>query len=404
MITISLIFDHYKRTKAGAEGPVEVRVTINRKSYYIYTGVRVTKDRLVGNAVRDVPGTNDADVLNERLTTIVRLIEKEVNACLDERRPIVVGEIRRKVWNIAPKEGEDDDTPTMVKWIQEQAASANISKSTKKRYGTLCNKLLSYGKMTRWEHLSVENIYKWDVWMRQQVIPLTANQEQLGDTPRQLGESAIYNYHKCLMAMLNRALKFDVISTNPYDRMKGVFKKPSREKINYLTEEQLRKVMELTPVEGSQVAMARDLFIFQCFTGLSYSDTQVFDITQYHEQDGKWRFIGERIKTGVPYVSMLLPPAVDVLKRNNWHVPKMNNQRYNQMLKAIGMCIGVEKLHSHMGRHTFATYMLSHGARIENVSRMLGHTSIMQTQHYAKELAKDVYNDFDMIAAELTTH
>ena len=147
--------------------------------------------------------------------------------------------------------------------------------------------------------------------------------------------------------------------------------------------------------------MARDLFIFQMFTGLAYSDTQAFDLSQYREVDGKWKFIGERVKTGVPYVSMLLPPVIEVLERNGWKVPRMNNQRYNQMLKAIGMCIGIEKLHSHMGRHTFATWMITNDAKIENVSRMLGHTNIVQTQRYAKVLAKDVYDDFDMVAEKL---
>jgi site-specific recombinase XerD len=97
---------------------------------------------------------------------------------------------------------------------------------------------------------------------------------------------------------------------------------------------------------------------------------------------------------------MLLPPAVEVLERNGWQVPKMNNQRYNQMLKAIGMVIGIEKLHSHMGRHTFGTWMLSKGAKIENVSRMMGHSNITQTQRYAKVLAKDVYDDFEKVAEE----
>jgi site-specific recombinase XerD len=107
------------------------------------------------------------------------------------------------------------------------------------------------------------------------------------------------------------------------------------------------------------------------------------------------------VKTGVPYVSMLLPPAVEVLQRYGMKVPKINNQRYNQMLKAIGMVIGIEKLHSHMARHTFGTWMLSQGAKIENVSRMMGHTNITQTQRYAKVLAKDVYDDFDKIAKKL---
>lgn len=401
MITISLIHDHYKRTPKGEEGPVEVRVTVNRKAYYINTGVRVRKERLVCNAVRDMDGTQDADLLNERLTTIVRLVEKEVNECLDTRKPIDVKAIKHKVWELKPESNPDD--PTLIAWIKEMAETANISKSTKKRYQTLINKLAVYGQMTRWEDLSPENIYGFDVWLRGQKIPLTQNQIDAGVEAELISSDTVYNYHKCLKAMLNRALKFDKISTNPYDRMKGEFKRTKRDVVDYLTEEQMRKIMELTPVPGSQVAMARDLFIFQMFTGLAYSDTQAFDLSQYREVDGKWKFIGERVKTGVPYVSMLLPPVIEVLQRNGWKVPRMNNQRYNQMLKAIGMCIGIEKLHSHMGRHTFATWMLSNEAKIENVSRMLGHTNIVQTQRYAKVLAKDVYDDFDRIADKLKT-
>ena len=196
-------------------------------------------------------------------------------------------------------------------------------------------------------------------------------------------------------------MKFQILTANPYDQMKGMFKRTKRDVVDYLTEAQMKKVMALTPVPGSQAALALDLFTFQMFTGLGYADTQIFDISQYRNIDGKWTHIGQRVKTGVPYVSQLLPPVVEVLKRNGWQVPKMNNQRYNQMLKAIGMVIGIENLHSHMGRHTFATYMLSNGAKIENVSRMLGHTNITQTQRYAKVLAKDVHDDFDKVAKKL---
>ena len=398
MIKIALAYDHHKRTPQGEEGPVEVRVTINRKPYYINTGVRVRKERLVGNTIRDDRFSTDADLLNERLTTIVRLVEKEVNLCLDERRPIDVVAIRRKVWDVT---AEDSDEPTLIKWIKNMASTANISSTTKKRYQTLINKLVDYGQLTRWEHLSPENIYGFDVWLRQQYVPLTQNQIDAGVEPEHISSDTVYNYHKCLKAMLNRALKFGKISVNPYDRMKGEFKRTRRDVVDYLTEEQMFKVMELTPVPGSQVAMARDLFVFQMFTGLAYSDTQHFDISKYREVDGEWRFIGERIKTGVPYVSTLLPPVVEVLERNGWKVPKMTNQRYNQLLKAIGMVIGIERLHSHMGRHSFATWMLSNDAKIENVSRMLGHTNIVQTQRYAKVLAKDVYDDFEMVAKKL---
>ena len=401
MIRISLVYDHHKRTPKGEEGPVEVRVTVNRKPYYINTGVRVRKDRLVGNCIRDDDQSNDADLLNERLTTIVGLVEKEVNRCLEQRMPINVADIRDRVWDIAADKKDDGDEPTLVKWIKEYVATADMAKNTKLHYLTVVRRLMEYGKILRWEHLTVDNIYAWDVWLRHQEVPLTKNQKAVGLEPQLISSDSVYNYHKYLKSAINKAMKFRILAVNPYDQLKGVFKRSRRDVVDYLTEDQMKKVMGLTPVPGSQAAMALDLFIFQMFTGLSYSDTQIFDISQYRQIDGKWLHVGQRVKTGVPYVSQLLPPVVEMLERNGWQVPKMNNQRYNQMLKAIGMVIGIENLHSHMGRHTFATYMLSNGAKIENVSRMLGHTNITQTQRYAKVLAKDVHDDFDKIAKKL---
>ena len=400
MITLSLVYDHRGRTQKGEEGPVEVRVTVNRKPYYINTGVRVCKNRFVAGTIKDIKDTNDADILNNRLKAVTAFVEQEVNKCLDERREIDVADIRRKVWSLGVAQDGGDDT-SLVDWIKQRAGAISVSKSTRTKYYTLCNKMFEYGKITRWQDLSVEAIYDFDTWLHQQDVHLSENQLNAGMEPRKMGDTGVSAYHKSLRAMLNRALKMGKIQANPYDRLRGEFKHSKRETTEYLTEEQMQKILDIEPVPGSQVDMARDLFIFQMYTGLAYVDTQRFDATQYHEVDGKWKFIGERVKTGVPYVSMLLPPAVDVLKKYDWHVPKMNNQKYNQLLKAIGMVIGIERLHSHMGRHTFGTWMLSNGAKIENVSRMMGHTNITQTQRYAKVLAKDVYDDFERVAEKM---
>jgi integrase len=399
MITISLVYDHRGRTPKGEEGPIEVRVTNNRKHYYIGTGVRVCKNRFAAGVIRDTKDTSDADMLNERLKTITSLIEREVNKCLEECREVDVADIRKRVWSL--EVAQTDGEPTLVNWIKEQIPMLNVSKGTRQKYMTLCNRMLQYDKLTRWEQLNTEAIYNFDAWLHQQERPLTQTEKENGHEPQKVGDAGVDSYHKSLRAMLNRALKMEKIDANPYDRLRGEFRSGKRDSVDYLTEEQMQKVMDITPVHGSQVAMARDLFVFQMYTGLSYSDTQRFDIRQYREVDGRWVFIGERVKTGVPYVSMLLPPAVEVLQRYGMKVPKINNQRYNQMLKAIGMVIGIEKLHSHMARHTFGTWMLSQGAKIENVSRMMGHTNITQTQRYAKVLAKDVYDDFDKIAQKL---
>jgi integrase len=277
----------------------------------------------------------------------------------------------------------------------------DIEEVTRGRYWLVVDRMKQFGGFNVWQDFTVENIYEWDVWLRQQTVPLTENQKMAGIETATLRQSAVYNYHKLLKAMLNRALKLNKLQSNPYDRMKGSFRRGTHDVVDYLTKEQMQMIERLEPVPGSQYETARDLFVFQMYTGLAYIDTQHFNMKDYRQVDGRWVFVGQRVKTGVPYVSQLLPPVVEVLKRHNWTVPKMNNQRYNQMLKAIGMVIGIERLHSHMGRHTFATWMLSNGSKIENVSKMLGHTDIKMTQRYAEVLAKDVYDDFAMVEKKM---
>jgi integrase len=163
----------------------------------------------------------------------------------------------------------------------------------------------------------------------------------------------------------------------------------------------MKMILNIHPVPGSQMEATRDLFVFQMLTGLSYSDAQAFDISDYKKVNGKWVAVGKRIKTGVPYISVLLPPVVDVLERHDWQTPQISNQKYNWLLKTFGSVIGIENMHSHLARHTFATYMLSHDVKVQNVMRMLGHKKIEQTMRYAKVLAKDITSDYERVGEDL---
>ena len=160
--------------------------------------------------------------------------------------------------------------------------------------------------------------------------------------------------------------------------------------------------MSLRPVPGTLMAAARDLFVIQMFTGMSYSDTQKFDIRDYKKVNGRWINTGNRVKTGVAYIAHLLPPVVEVLERYGMQTPKINNADYNHALKAIQCAAGITtRMHSHLGRHSFATYMLSNDVPIQNVQQMLGHKDIRQTQRYAKVLAEDVHESFDEIEEKM---
>jgi site-specific recombinase XerD len=100
----------------------------------------------------------------------------------------------------------------------------------------------------------------------------------------------------------------------------------------------------------------------------------------------------------------LIPQALEIIEANENHpqcsnkglvLPVMSNQKMNAYLKEIADVCGIQKtLTFHIARHTFATTItLGNGVPIETVSKMLGHKSLKQTQHYAKILDLKVSQD-----------
>ena len=381
MITTKLIFDRRKMASRTHEGYVEVRITIDRKTMYISTGVRVYKNEWAAGRIVNRP---DANVLNDRLSIIFEKVHEGINESVKQGVKLDVESVKRMVWQ---QTEIIKDGPTLLDWISDQIPLLDIGQGTRKRYHTLMNRLTEYGKLTRWEDVTVENITLFDSWLH-----------QLNDGA--ISDSAVYNYHKCLKALLHRADQFGKIDRNPYERMK--LKRGEKENIEYLTEDEMKAFERLLVPDGSLMAVSHDLFVFQMYTGLAFSDMQAFDIRQYRKEGDTYRHTGERIKTGVAYVSQLLPPAVRIIEKYGGRLPKIDNADYNHNLKALGVMAGITiQLHSHLARHTFATYMLRNGAKIENVSRMLGHTNITQTQRYAKVLAQSVHDDFDRVAEKI---
>ena len=396
MITTKLIFDRRKTASRTREGYIEVRITIDRTTKYISTGVRVHKNEW---ATDRVVNRQDADTLNERLAIIFEKVSRYSNECVKQCKTFDIESVKQIVWKQVEM---SKDEPTFIQWCEKQIPLLGVSEGTAKHYYPLVTRLTEYGRMNRWQDVTVENIANFDAWLHQITKPISDAALKSGKKPDKLSDGAVYNYHKCLKALLNRALVFGLIVNNPYNRMKGKFKRGDRENLEYLTDEEMQKFEAIILPKGDILDTVHDLFIFQMYTGLPFSDMQSFDANDY-KWDGKaWRHVGERIKTGVPYVSQLLPPAVKVLEKYGWEIPQISNADYNRHLKSLGQMAGIKtRLHSHLARHTFATWMLRHGVSIENVSKMLGHTNIKQTQRYAKVQAQAVYDDFEKIAEQM---
>jgi site-specific recombinase XerD len=200
------------------------------------------------------------------------------------------------------------------------------------------------------------------------------------------------------------ALRSGAIKHDPFKeikfRQKPVFKE-------CLTKEEIDLLSNLA-LQSKDLDRVRDLFLFACYTGLAYSDIK--QLSRHHIQKSGQEdifFIRKpRQKTGQESIIPLLPVAIKILAKYSltpdfrdfkWYVS--SNQKLNKRLKTIGTAAGISKeLHCHLARHSFATTVtLSNGVPIESVSRMLGHASLKQTQHYAKILSQKVLQDMSKI-------
>lgn len=109
-----------------------------------------------------------------------------------------------------------------------------------------------------------------------------------------------------------------------------------------------------------------------------------------------------RKKTGVKFLVVLLPEALAIARKYDFHLPVISNQRYNSYLKEIATLCGIEKnMHSHIGRHTAATFLLNRGIPMDIVAKVLGHSTTAQTRHYAKLLDETVSREFKKLSSEL---
>jgi site-specific recombinase XerD len=181
-----------------------------------------------------------------------------------------------------------------------------------------------------------------------------------------------------------------------------------------LTEAELKRVIE-KKFDTERLNLVRDIFVFSCYTGLAYADVKNLKRADIKDGvDGKeWIFIN-RQKTNSASHLPLLGPARKILERYKEHnrclesgyaLPVLTNQKMNAYLKEIAdTCKIAAELTFHIARHTFATTVtLNNGVSMETVSKMLGHASIRQTQHYAKMQNYKVSKDMLLLEDTLTT-
>ena len=173
--------------------------------------------------------------------------------------------------------------------------------------------------------------------------------------------------------------------------------------VEYLTDDEMRRIIE-TPIENESLERVRDMFVLQMATGLAYADVAALKKEDIQiAEDGTHYIVKDRVKTGTTFTTIILPFGVEVLKKYDYSLRVISNQKSNTFLKVIqGLC-GIKKnLTTHLARHSFAQYMLSSGVRIETVSKMLGHNDIrVSVRHYCQIRVNDVLREATAVCGRI---
>ncbi|KPH13305.1 site-specific integrase [Chryseobacterium sp. ERMR1:04] len=248
--------------------------------------------------------------------------------------------------------------------------------------------------VTARSHVQEFILYKYkkdDLEFRELNYEFVTDYEFYLKTVRNCSHNTTLKYISNFKKIVLRAVAKEIIPKDPFALFKG---KKIKIKKYPLTRVEL-DLIENKHFTSERLATIRDIFIFQCYTGLAYID--VFQLKNEDIKqgvDGKLWIMSRRQKTKSNTDIPLLPKAIEIMEKYKNHpvciergsvLPVRSNQKMNAYLSEVAELSKVySTLNTHKARRTFAsTITLNNGVSLHVVKEMLGHHSIKQTEEYA---------------------
>mgnify|MGYP001044902146 FL=1 len=392
-----LFFIRESRVRKDGTASIEIVLTVNGERCAFSTGKRV-KSCNWDKTKQQVKGKDEeAQSLNNYLKAIkTKLYQKEAE--LLDRGFIITAELLRDAYF------------DKVESLKEKSLFEVFAEHNKEQ-----EKLVGNGvsKATYWISVYtvrllkefVQQKYKReDLYLRELNLNFIQSFHTFLRIDKGMAQNSSTKHLKLLKKIINLAVANSYMATNPFITYK-IEREPVE--IDFLDEEELRKIINFdTPLP--RLERAKDMFLFGCFTGLSYIDIKTLS-PEHFEKDNAGRIWikKRRVKTGVLSRIPLLPIAkliLDKYKGGEKLLPIQDPADINKYLKDIAILCDIKKrITFHTSRHTFAsTVTLANNISLEVVSKMLGHTNTRITNHYAKLIDKCIGEQMDKLMDTFT--
>lgn len=328
-MNLKTVFDRRKKASDKTKGAVEIEIYFSRNTRkYVSTGVLVYDYQF-----------SDHVINHDKALKLNRFITKKRKEIENALHSMEVEGVCNTLANFnAVFEPQKPLYSDFFDLFYNEIDKSGIRDTTKRQVMVAFEALERFGKIRSFDSITPANLELFDDFLR------TENPHRV--------QTTIYGYHKRIKPYVLKAYRFGLIKDNPYNIFIAKNGRYKERKPLLQNEIDLILSTNFTPVLNK----VRDMFIFQIYTGLSYADMQLFSKDEIVES-GKIEYIdGRRYKTGTNFYTPILPPALKVLKKYNYELPTMTNERYNIYLHMIEQSLGIKKpLTSHVARHTFAT-------------------------------------------------
>ena len=358
---LTFIYDRKCQSSKDKTAVVELRITANKERKYISTGVKLLpKEWSNGSVV----GRRDFKELNDQLQIIKKKCSEIINRMMDEGNLDL---------NAIPSllKGSMVQQQTFIDYAKELAKKRyrNLTKGTKDHYEVMFKFLEEWKGIVSFADITEQNIMKMDDVLKK----------------RGLKECSRWNYHKLVKTFVLQAFRDGLIKRDPYSWL-DIKRGNESGLTRFLTPEEFHR-FEGCDIPVAKLAKVRDVFVFQTYTMMSYSDLAKFDYKKCTKVNGQTVYKANRQKTKQEFTIVLLPPAMAILKKYGNKLPIISNVKYNDYLKAAVTYAKIDKqVTTHWARHTGATMLLNEGkVPIHVIQHLLGHASIRETEKtYAK--------------------
>lgn len=398
-LSILFFVKKVKKDKSG-KAPIFCRITVNGERAEFSVNEKIEPPKWDTSSHRVKGRSELARVTNDHLDIIESKIKSHYNKCIENSdtasanllKDLISGKQQRKYYLIKVFE----ENNRLVKMEE----GSKYVKATVQRYETCLLRLKKFiqkqysAEDIELAKLNLNFIRRFEIYLR---------------TEYKIYDNATMNYLKRLKKVIHFAMALGYIDRDPFMQYKTAYKEVNR---GYLTSDELKRIEE-KKFRIKRLDRVRDVFVFVCYTGLSYSDLKLLTPGSISKGiNGKNWIIYERKKTGVRASIPILSKAQAIIDKyksdpecvaDNMLLPVKSNQKLNSYLSEIAELCEIDKhVTMHLGRHTFATTVtLTNGVPLETVSKMLGHSSLKTTQIYSKVVDTKISQDMEALQTKL---